>query len=770
MTNTINLDKVIRKLDGQAATPVAGEQVVVTVYRGTGEAVKKTFGLRFGGNYTDYLVTNERNPVASGSGRLSPYYVRDAQKERTLALDISVSACSCPEGSEAKVAESLHGELSPSRVFGGLLERWVLEFILPGDEGRFIDTYDVARGPLESHLARRALAQTGLVLLAKVSLSGEAAIGDKAAVPREIVVGPVELGVRLQDYKQQQSLTVEAGLKLDEQEYVRAYIFQERRESPEELFKRHLREYFEQRVTFKQFSHELQYSHLKQPMLQALSTALLQVGRRVSFINFSPGQGNVTAAPPEFVAVTLPYNHNIPGRAQPVVIHNTVQLYCENSAAFLASNEVNNEAELQAWVKSKLNVILKRHLIGKTYVDLLLRFQHLEESIKRELSARVADVGYKVDHLLSIPHLKERDLVNPFDLSFDDTFETKLDKFEVQLKFDLRLRVPDPQTVETYLNRDEDVKEEIRVVVLSETRRILRNIHPERFYLHFNHPDDESKEPAERQAVKDLINEKIKESLKREFGAELLGLTTRVGRTDLTDRYNELCFVIREFQVSIEPHDPQGTESLILTGNFEVRGVYPDSNGWQRFSSMRLDLDGLQTQLQNHLKSELKTYYQSGFMFQNQVARRQVFKVVESYATQYMRREFGLILHLTNLDRNTTEAERSHRGLLNELEDEKLKAAREQGKLLVDKIKALKRRRTILLLSPDDKDEVEEINNNIRLLEEELDSITAPRFGQHHLASALESQLPDGLPREGEANHVSVQYELDSETKARLAE
>jgi len=766
MTNSINLDKVIRRLDGQAATPVEGEQAVVTIDRRTGRAVRKTFGRRLAGNYVDYLITNDCNPAASGGGKLSSYYVRDAQKERTLALDIGVSACSCPQGSEEKAAESLHGESSPSRVFAGLLERWVLEFIAPGEEGRFIDTYDAVRGALESHLTRRARAQTGLVLLPKVSLSGEATVGDRAAVPREIVVGPVEMGVRLQDYKQQQSLSVEAGLKLDEREYVRAYVFQERQESPEELFKRHLRDYFEQHVTFKRFSHELEYPHLKQPMLQALSAALLQVGRRVRFINFSPGEGKTTKPPREFIAVTFPYNHSIPGRAQPVIIHNTVQLYCDNSVAFLASGV----DDLEAWVKGTLNFILKRHLIGKSYVDLLLRFEPLEQNIKRELTARVADVGYKVDHLVSIPHLEELDLVNPFDLSFDDTFETRLDKFEVQLKFDLRLRIPDLQTVETYLNRDENVKDGIRAAVLSETRRLLRNIHPERFYLHFNRPNDEAKEPAERPAVKDLIDEEIRKNLKLKFGAEPLALTTRVGRTDLTDRYNELCFVIREFRVSIEPHDPQGTESLALTGNFEVRGVYPDSNGWQRFSSMRLDLDGLQMQLQNHLKSELKTYYQSEFMFQNQVARQQVFKVVESYATQYMRREFGLVVHLTNLDRNTTEAEMSHRGLLREVEDEKLNAAREHGKLLVEKIKVLKKRRTILLLSPDDKEELAEIDDNIRILEEELDSLISPRFGQHHLARALEAQRPDALPSEGEEGHVSVQYELDSETSAQLTE
>jgi hypothetical protein len=773
MNNTINLDQVIRKLDGQTPTPVAGEEVLVTINLGTGKAVAKTFGVRFGSNYRDYLVTNERNPTRSGGGKLSTYYVRDAQNRRTLALDIEVTSCVCPAGEEFKVAESLHGEQSPSQIFTSLLERWVREFISPGDEGRFIDTYDAARGPLERHLTRRASEQTGLALQPKVSLSAE------AEVAREIVVGPVEVGVRLQDYKQQQGLTVEAGLILDQQHYVKAHVFQEGRESPEELFKRHLREYFERRVTFRQFSHELQHPGLKQPLLQELSAALLPVGRRVSFVNFSTSKEKNIAAPPEFVAVTFPYNHNITGRAQPVVIHNTVQLYCENSAAFLASNEANNEAgkeagneaRLQAWVKSNLNVILKRHLIGQTYVDLLLRFAPLEQSIKRELSARAAVIGYKVDHLVSIPHLKELDLTSPFDLSFDDTFETKLDTFEVQLKFDLTLFVPDLRTVEKCLNRDADVKEAIRGAVLSEARQILRNIHPERFYLYFNHPDEEAQEPGERQAVKELLDEKIAERLKQEFGAEILRQTTRVGRTDLTERYKKLCFDIRRFSVSIEPPDPQGTESLVLTGDFEVRGVYPDSKGWQRFSTMRLDLDGLQKQLENHLKTELKSYHQSSFMYQNRATRQQVFKVVESYATQYMRREFGLMINLTNLDRNTTEAERGQRELLNSVEKEKLSTAWEQGKELVDRLNGLKKKRIRLLsVSPVDKEELGEIEENIRLLQDELESITAARFGRHQLAATLESQRPDQLPRESELSHVSAQYELGSEQKGQLTE
>ena len=762
MNNTINLDPIIRKLSDQTQV-VAGEEVLVTIDLASKKAIQKNLMVRLAGNFQDYLVANNRNPTRAISGKLATYYVRDARNERTLALEISVEA-RCPAGQEVKVAEALHSEQQPpTQIFARLLERWVREFIPQGDESTFIDTYDAARHQLENHLARIADTQTGLKLSATVALSGEPSMSD------EIVVGPIEIGVRLHDYKEEQKITVEAGLAFDTQNYVKAFVFQEKQDSPEDLFKRQLKTYFSQHVTFHQFSRELQSPNFKQPLQQSLSAALQQVGRSVSFINFSTSQHKTVS---EFVAVTYDYRHLILGRTQPIIIQNIVQLYCENSVAFLAGGVT----DLDAWVKSTLNVILKRNLIGTTYVDLLLRFVPLEQNIKRELSARAAFIGYKVDHLVSIPNLKEKtEFTEPFPLETEDNFETKLENFKVQVKFDIKLRIQNLQSVEKYLNPGTDVKAAIKEMVLSEARRCLRNVHPERFYLYFNHPnEDTATAPVggdERLAVKDLLIIKITESLRREFDAEIFDLTPRVGRTDLTDRYNNLCYVIREFRVSIEPPDPQGTESLTLTGNFEVRGVHSDSAGWQRFSAMRLDLDGLQTQLENHLKAELKTYYQSSFMFQNRIGRHQVFALVENYASLYMRREFGLIIHLTNLDRNSTQVEERQRQLLIDLENEKLAATMDQGQLLVNNLKELRRRRANLLsVFPIDKETLRELDENIKLLQDELDGITSARFGQHHVAATLDAQRPDELPKPGEATHAAVQYELESKPKGQLAE
>jgi hypothetical protein len=763
--SNINLDPIIRKLSGPPQA-LADEEVLVTIDLATKKAVEKSLWVRVAGNFQDYLVANNRNPTRTVSGRFPTYYVRDAQNERTLSLEISIVAASCPVGQEVKVAEALHSEQPPTQALARLLERWVREFIPAGDESKFIDTYDAARHQLERHIARLAESQTGLEMSAKVSLSGE------PSVLEDIVVGPVEIGVRLNDYKEEQKITVEAGLAFDAQNYVKAFVFQEKQASPEELFKRHLKAYFSHHVSFQQFSRELRLPGFNQSLLRSLSAALQQVGRSVSFVNFPTSQSN-TIKSREFVPVTYPYRHTILGRPQVVEIQNIVQLYLENSVAFKVSGMTDSEVE--AWVRSTLNVILKRNLIGKTYVDLLLRFAPLEQSIKRELSVHAASIGYKVDHLVSIPDLEEKELTEPFFLEIEDDFETKLDDFKVQVKFGIKLRVRDLQSIEKYLNRGTDVKVAIKERVLSEARQCLRNVHPERFYLYFNHPDENlattTTEPDDGLAVKDLLSKKIADSLRAEFDAEIFELMPRVGRTDLTDRYNNLCYVIREFRVSIEPPDPQGTESLTLTGNFEVRGVYSDPDGWQRFSAMRLDLDGLQTQLENHLKAELKTYYQSSFMFQNRMGRKQVFALVENYASLYMRREFGLIIHLTNLDRNSTQVEERQRQMLIDLETKKLGATMAQGQLLVNNLMELgKRRAHVLSVFPVDKETLRELDENIKLLQDELGAITSSRFGQHRVAAALEDQRPDELPQPGETEHAAVQYELESGPKGQLTD
>src|SRR5690348_2673039 len=110
MESTINLDAIIRKVSSQSSLKT-GEEVEVTIDLATGKAIEKNFWVRVGGNFQDYVVTNERNPMHVAEGKLPAYYIRDAN-ERTLAIQISLAGIVCPIGREVKLAEALHGEQS----------------------------------------------------------------------------------------------------------------------------------------------------------------------------------------------------------------------------------------------------------------------------------------------------------------------------------------------------------------------------------------------------------------------------------------------------------------------------------------------------------------------------------------------------------------------------------------------------------------------------------------------------------------------------------
>jgi predicted ATPase len=89
----------------------------------------------------------------------------------------------------------------------------------------------------------------------------------------------------------------------------------------------------------------------------------------------------------------------------------------------------------------------------------------------------------------------------------------------------------------------------------------------------------------------------------------------------------------------------------------------------------------------------------------------------------------------------------------------------------VDNLKELRKRRTNLLtVSSFDKETLRELNENIKILEDELEAITSARFGPHHMAATLEAQRPDELPKPGESAHAAVQYELEPGPKGQLTE
>jgi hypothetical protein len=763
MDKIVNLDSIVR-VAGDSAIPIPGEEKLITIDRHTGKAIQKTFLVRIGSSFQDYLVANNRNAAHNVTTSALVHSVRDNVNRRTLAIEIALIDIHCPEGNEAKVAESFHGPQAPGQLFVSLFERWVREFIPFGEESQFIEAYDADRHRLESHIAERAASQTGLHLTARVSVTGE------DTVQPEIIIGPIEISVRLQDYTQEQKITVEAGLAVDPHEYVKAFVVYDKLDSAEELFKRHLKEYFFQTVTFEQFRRTVDLPAFKQPLLKYLSHAVKRVGRTVRFINFSTTPSEAQKRVVEFVAVNHNHEHVIPGRPQPVVIQNTVQLYCKEPVAFIASPIT----DLEAWAKQTLNVTLKRHLIGKTYVDLLLRFAEIEQQVKRDVTLAAAGVGYRVDHLVSVPNLKqeEESLRNPFLLDAEATFETSLDKFEVELKFHIRLCLPRLDSIEKYLNPGSDVKEAIKETVLREAGYWLRKIHPERFYLYFNEENaglSAGDGEDQRLPVRELLTRKILDSLTKEFNASVFDLTLRVGPSDLRERYYELCFAIRRFKVDLEPSDPHATEDLSLTGNFELRGVHSDENGWRRFSVLKLDLDSLQHQLETHLKSELKTYYQSQFMFQNQLGREQVFNLVKERAASYMRQEFGLVVHLTNLDRNTTKVEAEHRQFLIQLEKKKLESEKEEAMQLLTRLSDLRKQRLKeLSIFPIDRNALQRIEENILILELELEKLSKSRFGTHAVAGVLEGQSPDEIPAIEDTQQTD-QRMIGGKSKAQLA-
>ena len=134
-----------------------------------------------------------------------------------------------------------------------------------------------------------------------------------------------------------------------------------------------------------------------------------------------------------------------------------------------------------------------------------------------------------------------------------------------------------------------------------------------------------------------------------------------------------------------------------------------------------------------------------------------------------MREEFGLRIHLTNLDRNTTAAEANHRQFLAELEDQKLESWTNQGRQLVQQLEQLRSKRTKeLSIFPIDRRALKQIDENIKMIEEELSKIRELTLGQSHLASTFINEVPDEIPARPDQQQLNENAAIDAVPKALL--
>jgi hypothetical protein len=306
---------------------------------------------------------------------------------------------------------------------------------------------------------------------------------------------------------------------------------------------------------------------------------------------------------------------------------------------------------LDGWLEEKLGEAIRLALFGKKYTDLLLKFDAIETEIKDRLTAEATVIGYGIKQLIVLPDLKEYTLLKKFPLEVEGDFRTKLSTFSVNLGVVITARIRKLQDVEKYINSGRDVQASMRESVFKKTHEILRTIEPERFYMRFSDTDREGETPVEQL----LINE-ITQELVKEYKAEVISVIPTMGRSDITDVWDQLQKKSSDFKVEMISTNPDDAEPVIIEGKFSIEAIH--HRGWDRFSRRLPKVQEIKEYLEQSLESKLGVVRSHLLAYRDIPGQRELESLVEASAKESVLEEFGLVVKVKNVKRLRTASEK----------------------------------------------------------------------------------------------------------------
>ncbi|WP_146169811.1 hypothetical protein [Kordia periserrulae] len=379
-----------------------------------------------------------------------------------------------------------------------------------------------------------------------------------------------------------------------------------------------------------------------------------------------------------------------------IEVRNKIVVNLVNERAFLWKDIKNPEE----WIKEKADAIIQNELIDKSFKDIVDEFRTAyRRNISAKLDAAVREIGYSIQHIISIPSDEIAEFLNGFvfKLGNHDTFETK----EAEIKIKMSVTVEGKGTQingidKKYIKPRKSIIEDIKKLTIETVEKEMRTVDPATYYREFHE-------------VSNNLELKIKKQLIKVFKLDESDLKISISflKTDLKERFDRL-FAERG-TVIIESK----TENMYYEIKYGVQFV----NDWHIFHKNHIKYQNETAQeyndISNYIKNEieLEVMRVAGPLIELADTRKldQEIENLFEQTQHIITDEFGLLL----------KAPRLRRVAHNDLNDNEIHAAAflEQRKQIREELK--------LAVLEEDDDLVEELSKKLTESSERLKKISA---------------------------------------------
>lgn len=592
MAKNCALDKVIRKIErtevfAKSKTKSSIEKIVVINKQKRKYLDKIPF--IDGKNIVYYLVCNSND--ASNVAKhtiLDPVHVTDFANNRELPISVAYRA-NCPSGKEKEVALALCSDDFPSDELEKRVKKWIAE-LTDEKASIYIDDFFNQVENLQTSLKKKAEHEVGLNIHFRISLWDEKDL-------ESVDIGPTEITVYVSDSDVKLDLKLETKLIVDNP--VKALSSQKSGWliSLVKVTKEEIKRYLLEKVSIAQFYYELK-DKVRNELINHLDRVLHDRGRRVEFLYLNSKTISASPIPKELVEIRCTVDCKVQKYTGLVLVENILQMLPKDVRRYISAQSPN----LEPWVQSKLERIVKPLLLDKKYADILCDFSKESDQIRKKMQLEAESIGYEVKHIVSLPKQKHSELLENLEINNDEKpkeFSTSATGVKVKLNTAVNLKFKSLEKIEDYLNQTVDeIKNLVQEAVNSSTRENIRTIDPERFYMRFYEPT--AGEISVEQQLKDVITKVLEER----FGAIVIRVVPIPEQTDIIDYLQRLMGMVGSF--NCEVLSLTGGEAVKLLGEFKILGI--EQGSWYIFQSAFQSMRESQQELLKELKA-LKNQY-----------------------------------------------------------------------------------------------------------------------------------------------------------------
>lgn len=338
----------------------------------------------------------------------------------------------------------------------------------------------------------------------------------------------------------------------------------------------------------------------------------------------------------------------------------------------------SNIDDPEKWIQGKTDTIIQNELISMSFIEIIESFDDsIKTNILKKLDAEVKNIGYSIQHIVSVPSQEIADFIDGFTIELDNSLQYATAKTEIKVPLSVtiegkgtKLEEINPKYIKPKKSIIEAVKKETIQIITS----IIRNTPPENYYTRF---DELSKEIKNRLEEIYITNFKL--------DADDLTISISPFLTELEDRYNKL--LAENGHIIIESQS-ELTYYEICFGIASVNNWFIfHKNHIKYYNETELEYKDIGGYLKNNIELDVKR--DESAQIDNIDSRSLDEKIVEFFkSSQYIiTEEFGLHLKNPRLKR----VKKSDEGSSSNLDIP----------LLLEKKKVIKRELTQAILAED---------------------------------------------------------------------